>query len=243
VRPRAPPRRIRCAIASPLLTPHPHARPTTSSVTTLPDLQRDLRKGCPSWAVGMPNSLSILLATACPTLPAYHPDTLMQYAVWGELDRVRGILRHLYESILVCEAGAAAEADSSGDKSTGHARTRPWRSTPMYLVDTLPPVTLAGLLALPGAGGTALASRLGAANTHDALMTGARSVGSAPRSLTSPVAELANDRYDALFGAAADGGDISGGLGGRDTDGSDDAMEAIYPRLEGWARGARGCLG
>ena len=179
----------------------------------------------------------MLLATACPTLPAYHPDTLMQYAVWGELDRVRAILRHLYDGIVVTEASNVSDVQATGDATTGPAKPRPWHSAPVYLVDTLPPITLAGLLALPGvgaaaaaqaglsgilSGGSGLASAANAALEFDGGAARVTSPGMAP-----PPAATDAGRYDALFATGdGDGADAV----------DDDSMEAVYARLAGLRR-------
>jgi len=161
----------------------------------------------------MPSSLSILLATACPPVPAYHPDTLMQYAVLGEMDRVRAILRHLHDAIAVVEAGQVSQADDAGDATTGHAPPPVDLTRPPMFVDTLPPVTLAGLIAQPGVGA-------GVAERAGVTTAGAASEPAAAAAAT-------DDRYDALFSLGIDG-DGDGAAFGAPTD-----AEALYHRLEG----------
>jgi len=159
----------------------------------------------------MPSSLSILLATACPPVPAYHPDTLMQYAVLGEMDRVRAILRHLHNAIAVVEAGQVSEADEAGDATTGHAPPQVDLTQPPMFVDTLPPITLAGLIAQPGVGA-------GVAERAGITMAGVASE-------LAGAATATDDRYDALFRSGLDSD--------ADAFGAPTDAEALYHRLEG----------
>jgi len=43
----------------------------------------------------------MMLAAARPSLPDYHPDVLIQYALSGDFELVRSILRHLRDSLVL----------------------------------------------------------------------------------------------------------------------------------------------
>ena len=183
---------------------------------------------------GMPSSLSVLLATACPTLPVYHPDTLMQYAAWGELDRVRAVLRHLYDAVIVTEASQQDELTGSGDATTGPAMPHVWSTRQTMLVDTLPPIALSVLTpaADSGAGqlqGSSLSSQLLAGPSQSMA---AASSGSRYDDLFAEPNVLEDDAMDEDLGT--DQGEASHGFGtSTRRRRRDESMETIYAKLEG----------